>query len=48
MEAFHAAQVAFMFNDAVQVVRCHLDELGSSQAARQIHAEASDQSSTER
>ena len=32
MEAFHAAQVAFMLTDTVKVVRCHLDEPNSSPA----------------
>ena len=48
MTAFHAAQVAFMFTDTVKIVKCHVDEPGSSQAAYRVHPEASDQSSTER
>lgn len=48
MAAFHAVQVAFMLTDTAKVVRCHVDELGSSQAAYRVHPEASDQSSTER
>lgn len=41
MEAFHAAQVAFMLTDTVKVVRCNVDEPGTSQAAYRVRLEAS-------